>query len=62
MQIQPTLAPLAQSGPEATGRPQEGVTVAKAETPRPVEAPFKDPAPRFPYPEQNRGQAIDIQV
>jgi len=62
MQIQPTLAPLAHSGPEATGRPQEGVTVAKAETPRPVDAPYKDPAPRFPYPEPDRGQAIDIQV
>lgn len=61
MQIQPTPAPLALSGSEAAGRPHEG-NVAKAEIPRPVEAPFKDPPPRFPYPRQDRGQAIDIQV
>jgi hypothetical protein len=62
MQIQPTPAPLAYSGPEAAGRPQEGPTVTQAETPRPVDAVFKDPAPRFPYPEPNRGQAVDIEV
>lgn len=62
MQIQPTPVPLAYGGPEAAGRPQEGSTTTKAETPRPVEAPFKDPPPRFPYPEPNRGQAIDIEA
>jgi hypothetical protein len=62
MQIQPTPAPLAYSGSEAAARPQEGPTVTKAETSRPVEAAFKDPPPRFPYPAPDRGQAVDIEV
>ena len=45
MQIQPTPAPLAFGGQEAAARPQEGPTVTKAETPRPVDATFKDPPP-----------------
>lgn len=62
MQIQPMPVPLATSGPEAAGRPQEGATVSKAETPRPVEAPFRDPPPRFPYPDPNRGGTVDFEV
>lgn len=59
MQIQPGPVPLANTGAEAPGRTQE---VGKAETPRPVDAAPKDPPPRFPYPEPNRGQAIDFEV
>jgi hypothetical protein len=62
MQIQPTPAPLANTGSESAVRPQEVAPVAKAETPRPVDAAPKDPPPRFPYPEQNRGQSIDIEI
>jgi len=62
MQIQPAPAPLANTGTEAAGRAQEVPAVAKAETPRPVDAAPKDPPPRFPYPEPNRGQTIDIEA
>lgn len=62
MQIQPAPAPLANTGTEAAGRTQEVPAVAKAETPRPVDAAPKDPPPRFPYPEPNRGQTIDIEA
>ena len=62
MQIQPAPAPLSNTGAEAAIKTSEVTTVAKAETPRPVEAATKDPAPRFPYPEPNRGQTIDIEA
>jgi hypothetical protein len=62
MQIQPMPVPLANSGSEAAGRPQEGPTVTKAETPRPVEGPYKDPPPRFPYPDQSRGHTVDFEA
>src|SRR3546814_758114 len=62
MQIQPTPAPLAHSGPEGAGRPQEGPTVTKSGTPRPGESVLQRPAPRFRYPEPNRGQTGDIAV
>lgn len=62
MQIQPAPVPLANTGAEAAGRPQEVRSTAKAETPRPVDAAPKDPPPRFPYPEPNRGQTIDIEA
>lgn len=61
MQIQPTPAPLANIASEA-GKTQAVPPVTKAETPRPVDAAPKDPPPRFPYPEPDRGHAIDIQV
>lgn len=62
MQIQPAPAPLANTGAEAPGKTQEVAAGTKAETPRPVDAAPKDPPPRFPYPEPNRGQAIDLEV
>ena len=62
MQIQPAQAPLANTGSEAAVRTQEVQSTAKAETPRPVDAAPKDPPPRFPYPEPNRGQTIDIEA
>jgi len=62
MQIQPAPVPLANTGSESAGTGQEVPAVAKAETPRPVDATPKDPPPRFPYPEPNRGQEIDIEV
>jgi len=68
MQIQPAPVPLANTGAEAAGRTQEVQSTTKAETPRPVdaapsaEAAPKDPPPRFPYPEPNRGQTVDIEA
>ena len=62
MQIQPAPVPLANSGAEAAGNTQEAPAVTKAETPRPVDAAPKDPPPRFPYPEPDRGQTVDIEV
>jgi hypothetical protein len=62
MQIQPAPAPLANTGAETAAKTQGTPTVAKAETPRPVDAAPKDPPPRFPYPELSRGQEIDIEA
>jgi hypothetical protein len=62
MQIQPGPVPLANTGTVAAGNTQEVAPVAKAETPRPVDAAPKDPPPRFPYPEPSRGQEIDIEA
>lgn len=62
MQIQPAPAPLANTGAESAAKAQGTPSVAKAETPRPVDAIPKDPPPRFPYPEPNRGREIDIEV
>lgn len=62
MQIQPAPVPLANTGAEAAGRTQEVQPTAKAETPRPVDAAPKDPPPRFPYPEPDRGQTVDIEA
>jgi hypothetical protein len=62
MQIQPAPVPLASTGSEAVSKTSEVSATAKTETPRPVDAAPKDPAPRFPYPEANRGQTIDIEA
>jgi len=62
MQIQPAPVPLANTGAESAGKTQGTPSVAKAETPRPVDAAPKDPPPRFPYPEPSRGQEIDIEA
>jgi len=62
MQIQPAPVPLANTGAETAGKTQEVSAGAKAETPRPVDAAPKDPPPRFPYPEPNRGQSVDIEA
>lgn len=62
MQIQPAPAPLANTGAESAVKTQGTPSVAKVETPRPVDAAPKDPPPRFPYPEQTRGQEVDIEA
>ena len=62
MQIQPAPVPLANTGAEAAGKTQEVAAVAKAETPRPVDAAPKDPPPRFPYPNPDRGQTVDLEA
>lgn len=62
MQIQPTPVPLANTGAESAAKASDVSAPAKAETPRPVDAAPKDPPPRFPYPEQNRGQTVDIEA
>lgn len=62
MQIQPAPAPLANTGAESAAKTQGTPSVAKAETPRPVDAAPKDPPPRFPYPEPTRGQEIDFEA
>lgn len=62
MQIQPAPVPLSNTGAETAGRTQEVTAGAKAETPRPVDAAPKDPPPRFPYPDPDRGQTIDIEA
>jgi len=62
MQIQPAPVPLANTGAEVAAKTAEVSTAAKAETPRPVDSVPKDPPPRFPYPDPDRGQTVDIEA
>lgn len=62
MQIQPAPVPLANTGAEAAAKTSEVTAASKAETPRPVDLVPKDPPPRFPYPDPDRGQTVDIEA
>jgi len=48
--------PVAQESREANSQ------AVKADTSTPVPPTFKDPPPRFPYPDPDRGNNLDIQA
>ena len=62
MQIQPTTVPLANAGTTQSAPVPEAPPAANAESARPVEATQKDPPPRFPYPDPERGQKVKIEA
>lgn len=62
MQIQPTTVPLANAGTTQAASVPEAPSAANAESARPVEATQKDPPPRFPYPDPDRGQKVNIEA
>ncbi len=62
MQIQTTTVPLANAGTTSAPAAPEAQPAADAESARPVESTQKDPPPRFPYPDPNRGQKINIEA
>ena len=62
MQIQPTTVPLANAGAEQAAKVPEVPSVASSESARPVEATQKDPPPRFPYPDPDRGLKVNIEA
>ncbi|HIC81837.1 MAG TPA: hypothetical protein EYP07_12900 [Kiloniellaceae bacterium] len=61
MQIQPSPVPLANTGTTQSVVP-EAPPAAKSDSARPVESAPKDPPPRFPYPDPDRGQKIDFEA
>ena len=62
MQIQPAPVPLANTGSVQTTAAPEASTAVTPESARPVESAQKDPSPRFPYPDPDRGQKVDIEA
>ena len=62
MQIQPTTVPLANAGTPQTATAPEAPLATGAESARPVESTQKDPPPRFPYPDPDRGQKVNIEA
>ena len=62
MQIQTTTVPLANAGTPSAAATPEARPAAGSETARPVESTQKDPPPRFPYPDPDRGQKINIEA
>lgn len=62
MQIQPAPVPLANTGSVQSTAAPEAPAAAKPESARPVESAQKDPSPRFPYPDPDRGQRVNIEA
>ncbi|MEM7170236.1 MAG: hypothetical protein AAF530_08690 [Pseudomonadota bacterium] len=62
MEVNSVTAPLANLDTATTARQAASVQGAKAETDRPVQPTFPDPAPRFPYPDTSRGKSVDIEA
>lgn len=62
MQIQTTTVPLANAGTAQAAPTPEAPSAAGSESARPVESAQKDPSPRFPYPDPDRGQKVNIEA
>ncbi len=60
MEVNSVTAPLANLDTATTARQAASVQGVKADTKRPVQPTFPDPAPRFPFPDPHRGQSLDI--